>query len=328
MPGSLTSHSPWGLSLIHILYRNLALGLLHLIDDGVALSLPAGIYHLKLDVAQAGLVGDLIPYGILLQVAVAVGGLDTIFDIRSIYAKDQIQVFSREAALAGQVRVDCDTQFVIRVFTSEEDVALSIHVPASGSHSAEGVTAAVSSLIGALIDGQSYHIAINLNIRSFYLAEVRICGTTIIQGEVGSCQDVYKRQIHVSGLIRCASPAVSAGLQNEQALALFVRDIEPTALLKELGGVNIIRNCDYGKVRTNGCVLRDINLNGTAFADCLGKVAGQRKLCRLAEIVRKLRDGIDILCLRENFRLNLLQCPVFEVFFVDGICIAILGRCV
>ena len=118
----------------------------------------------------------------------AIGGLQTSLNIRAVYTKDQIQVFSREAALAGQVRVDCDTQFVIRVFTSEEDVALSIHVPASGSHSAEGVTAAVSSLIGALIDGQSYHIAINLNIRSFYLAEVRICGTTIIQGEVGSCQ--------------------------------------------------------------------------------------------------------------------------------------------
>ena len=47
------------------MYRNLALGLLHLIDDGVALSLPAGIYHLKLDLIQSGLVLDLAPYGIL-----------------------------------------------------------------------------------------------------------------------------------------------------------------------------------------------------------------------------------------------------------------------
>ena len=47
------------------MYRNLALGIHPLVHDGVALSLPAGIYHLKLDLIQSGLVLDLAPYGIL-----------------------------------------------------------------------------------------------------------------------------------------------------------------------------------------------------------------------------------------------------------------------
>ena len=50
---------------IDYMYRNLALGIHHLVHDGVSLSLPAGIYHLKLDLIQSGLVLDLAPYGIL-----------------------------------------------------------------------------------------------------------------------------------------------------------------------------------------------------------------------------------------------------------------------
>ena len=173
---------------IDYLYRNLAFGTHQLVHDGITFSIPAYIYHLQLDITQTGLILDIRPDRAFDQVAHSIGGRNTILCAGGVNIQDQIQVLSGEAALTGQVRVDGDTQLVVRILASEEDIALSIHVPAGGGQSAEGIAAAIAGLIAALIDGQSYYIACYLNVSNIYFAEIRICGTTVIQSEVCGCQ--------------------------------------------------------------------------------------------------------------------------------------------
>ena len=135
----------------------------------------------------------------------------------------------------------------------------------------------------------------------------RCCAAKACQIELteGGTEDIYiiriyrllqegHRSIYICLFFRLCTPFAVCRLQDEEALAALFRQIQPSALFQELRGVHAVRNGNYGKVGTNGSVLRDIELHAAVFADTLGEVTGQRKLCRLAQIHADLLDGIRV----------------------------------
>ena len=102
--------------------------------------------------------------------------------------------------------------------------------------------------------------------------------------------------VHVGLLLRRAAPALRAGLQYEQSLALLVHQVDPPLVLQELLGIHTIGHRDHGEVGADGRLLGDVHrhLAVTLHIDVLREPAGQRQLGRLGPVLLQRRDGVQI----------------------------------
>ena len=104
-------------------------------------------------------------------------------------------------------------------------------------------------------------------------------------------------RVNIVALFLGRAPAVFAGLQDEQALALLIRQVDPAVGLQELIGIHAVGHRNHGEVRPDGGLFGDIDLHGTGLAvyvDVLGVVAGQRQLSRLGPIGLQLGDAVKV----------------------------------
>ena len=100
--------------------------------------------------------------------------------------------------------------------------------------------------------------------------------------------------VQIGALLLGGAPAVGAGLQNKQALALLVGQGDPALVLQELLGVDAIRHRHHGKVGADGGLFRDVHLDAAAVLKALGVVAGQGQLRRLGEILLQLLNAVKV----------------------------------
>ena len=108
--------------------------------------------------------------------------------------------------------------------------------------------------------------------------------------------------VHVGLLGGRVGPAVRAGLQHVQALALLIHQVDPALVLQELLGVHPVGDGHHGEVGADGGLGRDVHGDGAAVVhlavavhvDVLGEPAGQRQLGRLGPVLLQGGHGVQV----------------------------------